>query len=292
MTTIYKYRIKCTTDDVYEYGWYESTPTTCPTNTAHTIDTAQTAIVDVRDQNIVEIKEESTPTGGYFSSRSLKIDAIKNTITSRTICFPMPISALTVCFISTSEHEGDEISMGVGLNTIVGELTANVTAKPAWISQNYVVDDEVLYENQIYKCILDTVSNEVPTNTTYWQFQELVLNVSPTVVQNVKLGFYINLFDGVNSDTVGCVAAIDTVNNTINVHQGSTNSFSAASPTYVRMCVYNIKDRIIGPPGEQNIGTSKIGGSYVPAYTDITVCYDNKSLTDDKTFIGHVEYLY
>jgi len=37
-----------------------------------------------------------------------------------------------------------------------------------WISQNYVVDDSVEYLGSAYICILNTVSSEVPTNTTYW----------------------------------------------------------------------------------------------------------------------------
>jgi hypothetical protein len=38
----------------------------------------------------------------------------------------------------------------------------------AWVSQNYVVNDIVTYTGNTYQCILDTVSNEDPTNTTYW----------------------------------------------------------------------------------------------------------------------------
>jgi hypothetical protein len=38
----------------------------------------------------------------------------------------------------------------------------------AWTAQNYVVDDAVEYNGSAYICKLNTVSNEVPSNTTYW----------------------------------------------------------------------------------------------------------------------------
>ena len=37
-----------------------------------------------------------------------------------------------------------------------------------WVSQNYVISDVVEYSGSAYICILNTVSSEVPTNTTYW----------------------------------------------------------------------------------------------------------------------------
>lgn len=54
MSSLYKYRIYCTTDAVYRF-WYlrttEAVPTTCPDNTAHTIDSTQTVIVDSINTN-------------------------------------------------------------------------------------------------------------------------------------------------------------------------------------------------------------------------------------------------
>jgi hypothetical protein len=42
----------------------------------------------------------------------------------------------------------------------------------------------------------------------------------------------------------------------------------------------------------QHLGSSKIGGSIIPANLPITITYENKSVDTDKTFIGIVEYLY
>lgn len=49
MSSIYKYRVYCQTEGAYVYGWFESEPSTCPTNTGHTITGSATAIVDILD---------------------------------------------------------------------------------------------------------------------------------------------------------------------------------------------------------------------------------------------------
>jgi hypothetical protein len=49
MPKLFQYRLRCTTEAAYKYVWQSDTdaaPALCPTNTAHTIDGAQTAIVD------------------------------------------------------------------------------------------------------------------------------------------------------------------------------------------------------------------------------------------------------
>ena len=62
--TVYKYRIWCVTDAKYEYTWGEDEPTTCPANTAHTIDADKTTVVEVNRPDAVLLKEEfSNPTG-------------------------------------------------------------------------------------------------------------------------------------------------------------------------------------------------------------------------------------
>jgi hypothetical protein len=49
MADLYKYRIKCTTDDKYEYVWLDdaaTAPTTCPIDTGHAVDVSSVSIVD------------------------------------------------------------------------------------------------------------------------------------------------------------------------------------------------------------------------------------------------------
>jgi hypothetical protein len=44
----------------------------------------------------------------------------------------------------------------------------DVTWEGTWVSQNYLANQAVEYQGSSYVCKLNTIANEVPTNTTYW----------------------------------------------------------------------------------------------------------------------------
>ncbi len=46
--------------------------------------------------------------------------------------------------------------------------SGDISWQGAWISQNYLVNEAVEYNGSSYVCILNTISNEIPTNITYW----------------------------------------------------------------------------------------------------------------------------
>jgi hypothetical protein len=291
MATIYQYRVFCTTDSKYEYVWGENAPTTCPSNTAHSIDASSITIVDKVDKTEVKIQEENTPTNGNFATATLKLMAIKNTTTSTTERFPYPVSALVVDFVTAQENSGDTVNLIVGKDTITGYITANVSPSSAWTSQNYTSGQTVSYNGRIYTCFLDTVANEVPTNKLYWK-HGLRVSVSQTVIDNIYPGYYVKLVDLTNSESDNRVVSVDKVNDYIYIETDLVNSYLASSPTYIKQSVYFMKDYDIGHPWNHDIGNSKIGGSYIPTDVGVTIEYTNFSTTDDKLFIGRVEYLY
>jgi hypothetical protein len=296
MTTVNQYRVYCTTDSKYVTIWDTTEPTTCPENNGHSIDTNATTILDTIADTTVTIQEEQTPTQGHFAARTIKVNATKNTVTQSNIWWDYPISALMMDFITGAAHTGDCISAYIGQNTTTGALTANLSPASAWTSQNYTAGQTVTYTAptygaRVYTCILDTVSSEVPTDTTYWR-HGLECSVSSTVTSNIQLGYFLKFTDLTNSDEFLKVIHIDTSNNKVYVDTNVTNSYLAATPTYAQQTVAVIKDYEIGEPWEHSIGDSKIGGTWLPKDTIISVSYDNKSATDDKTFVGRVEYLY
>ncbi len=296
MTTIYKWRVYCTTDSKYETGWAEAEPTVCFANTAHSIDSQKTVILETREANLVSIREENTPTGGHFCTTTMTVDCSRNMTQSKTQFWDIPISALAMNFVTSSVHTGDTVDILVGENTIIGVLTANASSALAWVSQNYTAGDVVTYTDpdfgaRVYTCTTNTVSNEVPSDETYWQ-HGFELSVSQTVIDNTSKGYHINLFDGVNSDTLDMVLHVDSVNNKIYVKNNLSYGFLASSPTYVRQTVYTVKDYKLDVPWEHEIGQSKIGASYVPKDTRITLRYTNNSTDTDKSLTGRVEFLY
>lgn len=64
------------------------------------------------------------------------------------------------------------------------EINTAMDFRDNYVSQNYEKGDVVFYSGSTYICILDTVSNEIPTNTTYWS--ELLSNTGPTGSTGMK----------------------------------------------------------------------------------------------------------
>lgn len=254
MTTVYKYRIYCSTDSNYEYTWAETEPTTCPTNTAHTIDASKTTIVATKEPDTITIKEEITPTQGFYRFQGYQesipaSDPVGN-VTSFIISWPFPVSIINGWFISPTNSEGDVVSAIVGENTIVGAITANVTN----------------------------------TDTTF--------NVSSTVMDNMEVGYDAGLFNGVLADDVGRVLSKDTANSTITVETAPTNNYDAASPTYVRLSVKTVDCLHMNVPGVRYaFAEKKLGGRYVPANIPLTIKYTNNE-GNAKAFAFNIEHLY
>ena len=165
--------------------------------------------------------------------------------------FPFNIAMLDMEFIAKSDNIGDVFSVCIAPETIVGAITADVSVN----------------------------------DTTF--------NVSPTVLENVKEGFAIHLSDGVNNDLCGFVTAggIDKVAGTLSVSVGAEHAFAAATPTYVKMTVPVVQDVKFTGQSTIELGSSKIGGSFVPAGTNIRFHYDNKDGVA-KEFHGILEILW
>jgi hypothetical protein len=173
MSTLNKYRIYCVTDDTQEFSWSETAPTTCPTNTAHTIDADSIVIIETREENVVEVKEElgGTTNGNY------KIRGYKKTIPAGTSgnvstflhTWPRPVTLMNGWFNGTIEQEGDCFDVSIADNTTIGVISAPVYAG----------------------------------NTT--------INVTSTVTDNLNSGYYVNITDGVNNDLLGEVIDINAI---------------------------------------------------------------------------------
>jgi len=142
MIVVNKYRVWCSTEGAYVYGWGVTEPTTCPTDTAHTIDSTKTTIDATVEENTVEIKEENTPTGGQYKSCGLSFSAAASEETLHDFSFPFPISLMSATFPSHGKTAGDSIGFIVGPDTVVGAITSDVTAGDTVINvQSTVIDN-------------------------------------------------------------------------------------------------------------------------------------------------------
>lgn len=241
----------------------------------------------------VQITEDSTGTGGNFSTKSVNIPAGSMSTGVEDVYFPYPIKALSVKLTTDDTFANDKIDLLVGPGVVIGSLTQDSGSSPSvWVLQNYTVGDKVLYTTstygeRVYTCIQDTVSNEVPTNKAHWR-HGYELYVSRSVLRNTELGYYIELSDGTSSQSLNRVVFKTT--NSIFVEDAPSVDFLASSPTLVKQTVYILKDHFIGN-GKFTIGDSKIGGSYIPEDVIVRVKYTNSSSVS-KNLYGFVEYIY
>jgi hypothetical protein len=111
--------------------------------------------------------------------------------------------------------------------------------------------------------------------------------VSNTVIQNIYIGYYLSITDGINTNMLGEVLSI--TDNILTFSGTITNNFLVGN--YVRMSVKPVDNFIMGPPGLYNIGESRTGASSVPGNTLISLEYTNTS-SEIKTFTLSLDYLY
>ena len=133
--------------------------------------------------------------------------------------------------------------------------------------------------------IIGAITSDVSNTDT-------VINVQPSVIDNAFIGMLCKITDLTNTDDLGYILEIDNVANTITVSTAATQSFLAATPTYVQISVEVIKDIIIDETtAPTQVGGSKIGGSFLAANTTIRIIYDNKDGVA-KDFHAIMELLY
>jgi hypothetical protein len=145
MSTLWNYRVWCATDNKHEYIWREAEnyPSTCPTNTSHTIDAAQTVVVEIRDPNLIQIKEEFIPTQGFFQSVGSRetIDGNVNTVSAMTHSFPYSTTLLDGWFYSTAENVGDDVSVEVA------GITIGATGAPVAVNDKEITVTSTVIDN-------------------------------------------------------------------------------------------------------------------------------------------------
>lgn len=166
-----------------------------------------------------------------------------------------------------------DISFPIPISVLSGEVTGDAL---------YQQDDLEVF---VYPdTITGTITSDVAVNDT-------VINVSQSVIDNVKIGFYIKLDDGTNNDDLGRCISIDKNNLKITVETASTNAYLASTPTYIKQTVKFVPHLRLPMNSRVVIGESKIGGSHLPANAILRVRYINNSATT-KTFSFILEYLY
>jgi len=252
MTTLCKYRIYCNTEDIWVEKWDTASITVCPNNNGHTVNINSIQELDCISENTVAIKEESTNTGGFFCASTVILDIPSGATGATTVI----------------NH-----SLPFNRSNLVAKIKTNSTAIGDKL--DFLVNPNTT---------LGTITSNVVSGTA-------TLPVSQTVMDNLQIGFFVNVTDGtINNDLGRCIDK-NTESNTIVTEYNTANGFTASTPTYVQMTLKIIHDYEIGEPGDYEIGSSKIGGSYVPKSTMMKIIYTNNN-GQAKRLPVHYEFLY
>lgn len=246
------WRIECLTDGRYEYTDSAIEPTVCPVNVLHSVG----VIKKIGDTDVITI------------SNAIEIQEEK---------------------VATGGH----IQMS--------SRCMEITGSPAIQYMDFTIPVNINVISMAYTSTADHTGDmievEIAPNTTIGvigapvSVDDVLITVSPTVIENLKLGYWVYLTDGVNFNDLGRCLNINTDTSQITVEEPAINVFSPLSPTYVQMTIKMVHEWHFGPPQSIRLGSDKLGSSFIPANTQVRLAYHNQT-GSSKNFIAFSEYLY
>lgn len=193
--SVYKYRIYCNTEADYVYSWGNTEPTTCPNDTAHSIDTNSIAIIETISTQTIKAEENSD---GYFETTHVVMNIPTGSpgdITTYDVTWPMDIILWRTFITPTSDMIGDSISVLAAPETTVGVLTASASIGQTTISVNSTVLGNVsrgflitLYDG-VNKNVCGRCTEVNTTNSTI-SFQTAITN-NFSAGTAVKISIYV-----------------------------------------------------------------------------------------------------
>lgn len=120
-TTVKKYRTYCNDEATEVTGFSETEPTTCFNNNTHTIDTKQTAVVDVISTNVtlVQTNADNSEHDNYYL-HELVYDIAPEEEKTVALDFDVNINMFSVKIHTTKPMIGDVWSSHVNKDTVIG----------------------------------------------------------------------------------------------------------------------------------------------------------------------------
>jgi hypothetical protein len=186
--------------------------------------------------------EGGNPTQELFSAESVFIDVSDGEMTKNVdISWPFDISLKSGTLFINAEMVGDEISVEIAPNTIIGALN-------------------------------------FPLNSG-----DTIARVTPTVIQNIKKGYYFSL----NGQEIGRVTSISESSFTFT----PPSPISVAIGTYVGITPKIIPYAYLNAVGILEVGKNMTTGNRVPKNAKIRIKYKNNNGLAKK-ISWFVEYLY
>lgn len=330
MKVIHEFRLWCNIDNKYVTTYGPTPPTKCPNDTSHTIDKSKTVIEDTSDPKVTTIKEYNDSLGGYYkvkgelmvipekpvlagkttnetgvSDTVLEVDdAVINIITLDVVIqlrHANGVTKLGKIIIIDKKNKQITIMNDMEYETYDKVIEAGAAVEIITTCKDFVQPIDVGVLSYSYNSTMehmgDSLEVQVYPNlligaiTSFVKTGDSTINVSPTVIQNIKVGFYCRLDDGEVIECLGIVTNVDTVNSQISVSKPAINNFSPFNPTLVKLTVKTLEVSDIGPPYRTSTGLDKLGSSIIRQNFVVRVFYVNNSV-NAKRFTFIVGYIY
>jgi len=126
MTTVYKYRFLCPTENIFIYSYGTTPPTTCPNDLA-ILNPATITIIETISENNVIIKNDISAVQGYYKCLTYDI-GITGTTGMGSYTFlspPYQLQLLTTNIIVRDDNIEDEVTINEFPDALIGAITAN-----------------------------------------------------------------------------------------------------------------------------------------------------------------------
>lgn len=255
MTILTKYRIYCNTESAWTEGWRDDTqgaPTQCFTDTGHSVNTSS-----VQEQEIIDVSNSRV------TIEEENVPENETAVTGKFKCqgFAMSVPALTT-------------------QTLTVNWSFPISVMEIFFASKTENEGDVINTIVGPNTIVGTLTSNVANGDT-------TFDVALTVIQNAKIGYELLL----DSTLIGQVTAIDSNGLTVTVDTATTTTYTSGQ--LVSIQVRTIKDvTCSGLEDRYTVGSSKVGGMYLKANTDVDVIYENKHATDTHNFRFEVEFVY
>ena len=200
--TISKYRCFCTDENKLVYQWSQTTPTKCPNNASHTIDSDSITIIDSVSTNTVVITDsEHGKTQENFMLEGFNKTAPANTLSKYELTYQYPIAVYNVDLKPSSDNLGDVVESYIVAygatatsyndNYIVFSDVTIMTQFPLGIF--LFIDDEIVgrmisVDKTTNRLYIDRVINTVLPSLNVEFRMYLVCNVTFSNTNNILVG--------------------------------------------------------------------------------------------------------
>lgn len=143
----------------------------------------------------------------------------------------------------------------------------------------------------------DTIEFQIAPNTTIGALAAdaaagtNTLVVSPTVLEYLEVGFWVDLFDGTQLIDCGQALAIDLETGIVTIEKPLVEALTAATPIYLQMTAKMVPHGKLPTSSRLLLGGNKIGGTLLDANISLKIIYKNHDGLA-KTFDFWLEYMY